>query len=458
MKFINRHILGKLTFRLALAYLLFIFVLGWGIAIGRYEVFPFDYLKGPYNEIVAFVKGGPKGKANISQKIAHELNIIPGRFMVELGTHNKLLKPVSGKIDIFSKRRELPVFHSKGVRNGFYVIQGIFDFRESMSGLLAINAMNGQITRYWIIPRGRKNNSYPQGMELYSDGTIYSSAPNIDAPTNKSVGDLHGIVGLNWCGEQLLTIPPKKGDIHHSVNKNGEGFLWTWDGYDFVKFNKNNGKETARFSIFDVIAANSEIHAFEIRMKGLYRNLKSLSAKDFLSDPFHPNDIDPLPKDLSHSFPEFETGDLLVSLRNLNLIFVLRPNTRKVIWYSQGQVSRQHDPEWNSDGTISVYNNKPYLENSDITKIDLQNNSVKTLVSGKKYSIFGRARGDHTVLSDGSILIVATEQGRMLHVSNDGKELEAEFVNKFDERNGLRIFNAEYVSAIEYEQFENSCK
>ncbi len=457
MRFINRQFLGKIMFHLALAYLLFLIALGWGFAIGRYEVFPYDYLKGPFNEIVAFVKGGPKGATNILQKVAHELNILPGRFMVEMATPNKRLKPVTGEIGIFSKRRELPLFYSKGVRDGFYIIQGVFDFQESMSGLLAINAMSGQITRYWVIPRGKKNNSYPQGMELFPDGTIYCSAPSIDAPGEKSVGALHSIVGLDWCGAQLLTILPKI-DFHHSLNKDGDTFFWTWDGLDFVKLSKNSGKETTRFSIFDVIAANSEIHAFEIRMKDNYRSLKSLSLEDFLEQPFHANDIDPLPERLFHAFPEFETGDLLVSFRELNLICVLRPNTRKVIWYSQGQVSRQHDPEWNSDGTITVYNNKPYHGNSDITKIDIRNGSVKTLVNGKKYSIFGRERGDHTVLPDGSILIVATEQGRMLHVSNDGEELEAEFVNKFDDGNALKIFNAEFVSATEYDQFEASCK
>jgi hypothetical protein len=294
-------------------------------------------------------------------------------------------------------------------------------------------------------------------MELFSDGTIFSCAPYRDSPTEKSVGELHSIVGLDWCGKQLLTIEPRH-DFHHSINKDGETFFWTWDGLDFVKFSKNSGKEMDRFSIFDVIAANREIHAFEIRMKDIHRSLKNLSRKDFLKDPFHPNDIDPLPRDLANSFPQFETGDLLVSMRELNLIFVLRPDKRKVMWYSQGHVSRQHDPEWNSDGTITVYNNKPYLENSDITKIDIRNNSVETIISGEKYSIYGRARGDHTIMPDGSILIVVTDQGRMLHVSKDGDELEAEFVNKFDDGSALRIFNAEFVSTAEYEEFEANCE
>ena len=50
----------------------------------------------------------------------------------------------------------------------------------------------------------------------------------------------------------------------------------------------------------------------------------------------------------------------MISLRNYNLLFVVDPDTWKVKWYQIGPWRRQHDPEFNGDGTITVFNNNTY--------------------------------------------------------------------------------------------------
>src|SRR4030095_10496964 len=49
-----------------------------------------------------------------------------------------------------------------------------------------------------------------------------------------------------------------------------------------------------------------------------------------MMDPTHLNDVEELSPEMARQFPQFAAGDLLISLRNLNLIMVVDPATKKV--------------------------------------------------------------------------------------------------------------------------------
>ena len=55
----------------------------------------------------------------------------------------------------------------------------------------------------------------------------------------------------------------------------------------------------------------------------------------------------------------FKKGDVLVSLRNINTIFVFNRENDKIKFIPTGSFVRQHDPDFVDGETISVFDNHP---------------------------------------------------------------------------------------------------
>ena len=128
----------------------------------------------------------------------------------------------------------------------------------------------------------------------------------------------------------------------------------------------------------------------------------------------------------------------MISLRSLNLVAVLDSESLKVKWYQHGPWHRQHDPDFQPDGIITVFDNRLDLGQSQIIKIDPQNGEWASLFRGSgEIPFYTRMRGQHQVLENGNLLLTAANSGRVLEVSPDGN-LVWEFQNVFDERrNGV---------------------
>lgn len=52
------------------------------------------------------------------------------------------------------------------------------------------------------------------------------------------------------------------------------------------------------------------------------------------TDITHLNDVKPLPPSMADEYPLFRAGDLLVSIRNLHLVFVYDPATDEIKWHT----------------------------------------------------------------------------------------------------------------------------
>ena len=184
-------------------------------------------------------------------------------------------------------------------------------------------------------------------------------------------------------------------------------------------------------------------------------------------NPLHANSVHELSTELAPAFPMFARGDLLLSLRNLSMLVVADPRTRKVKWHRVGPWIRQHDARFQPDGTITLFNNKygwrddPHLPplDSNILRLDPADGSV-VVAAGLEVSeesrFYTQTRGQHQMLPGGDILAVPSEQGRVLQLSPRGEIVWA-YLNRFDEDRVGVVRNA-YLYPADYFQVDDwSC-
>jgi hypothetical protein len=149
------------------------------------------------------------------------------------------------------------------------------------------------------------------------------------------------------------------------------------------------------------------------------RSPENLDAVDL----FHPNDVEELDAALAAAFPMFSAGDLLISLRNNDLVAIVDRATHRLTWWSHGPWIRQHDPDFLPDGRISVYNNNTGRDRSEIVIIDPATRAVASPLHDGPVRFYSGAMGKHQTLPGGGVLIVVPEEGRVVVASPTGERV-----------------------------------
>lgn len=95
---------------------------------------------------------------------------------------------------------------------------------------------------------------------------------------------------------------------------------------------------------------------------------------------------------MASTFPMFDAGDLVVSLRSGNLVFVLEPGTEDITWWMHDGAFAQHDPDWLPDGGILVFDNNTDFGASRIIRIDPASRSYSVMLDGEEVRSGDRRR------------------------------------------------------------------
>jgi hypothetical protein len=92
-----------------------------------------------------------------------------------------------------------------------------------------------------------------------------------------------------------------------------------------------------------------------------------------------------------------------------------------ILWAQYGRWKDQHDPDFNPDGTISVFSNNIDRNRATIILIDPKTDKSRDLFYGTGVTFESYIMGKHQRLPNGNWLITAPIQGRVIEVTADGR-------------------------------------
>jgi len=242
---------------------------------------------------------------------------------------------------------------------------------------------------------------------------------------------------------------------HHSIHEDKEGNLWIpgrevhLQAVGRLPFFKPpiveelllkispDGKILRQISILNIFIKSG--------LEALFFMNTGWTLTNRIYDFTHINDIEILDETMAPQFPLFNAGDIMVSMRNLNLIVIIDSVTEKIKWWMTGPFHRQHDPDFLPNGRIAVFDNRSdeaegtILGGSRILSIDPVSRKIDIIYqSSPKNYFYTEIMGKHQFLPNGNILITESLAGRIFEINSQG-EIVWSYINRYDEDEVFRI-------------------
>ena len=298
--------------------------------------------------------------------------------------------------------------------------------------------------------RGRVVHEWaPDAAELFPDAThlrqhryLHGSHlfPNGDVVVNV---EYQGTVRLDACGEVQWRLPAA---THHSVDRADDGSFWI-SGHSAARRAETPDHPDGLPGLDQPVWQDQILHVTEEGeilqtinvLDLLYDNdLERYIAKAHqpqggtdgptTPDLTHMNDVEPLPASMADTYPLFDAGDLLVSLRNVHLVLVVDPASGDVKWHASDPFVLQHDPDFLGEGWIGVFdNNRDFtrrgsmLGGSRIVALQPHTDSVEVrFPTPQSEAFYTHAGGKWQQLENGNMLLTEARPGRVVEVAPDG--------------------------------------
>ena len=238
-----------------------------------------------------------------------------------------------------------------------------------------------------------------------------------------------GLVALDRDSNVLWGFP---GGAHHDVDVAPDGRIHvltrvahikpSYDPVspiveDFVTILDPDGRELRSLSLVDVLLASE--HA---QLLGTTRG----ETEDLL----HTNTIEWLDGRHAARHPAFARGNVLVSMRSIDLLAVIDLEDGSMPWSMLGSWRRQHQPVLLDSGNLLLFDNGlPEAQRSAVLELDpLSGEELWAYRSAEPGDFFSKTCGSSERLPNGNTLITETDYGRAFEVTRDG-EIVWEFHN-----------------------------
>ncbi len=251
-----------------------------------------------------------------------------------------------------------------------------------------------------------------------------------------------GFVKVDWNSNTVWGV---KKAFHHDFSIADDGRVWaltehgrhvTFDGQSFDLLDNGiavlgpNGEVEEEFWLFDALQDMPELRAHiqkSLRRKAATGGLAHDEDEDefdeedgrvlFGRDLFHANTLNFATKSIEGVWNE---GDIITSVREMNMVVVLDRATHKPKWHwGPGQLQKQHDPEQLDNGNLLIFDNGRRRHWSRVVELDPSSSQV--VWEYKEKGFFSNIRGLSQRLDNGGTLIVSSQRGRAFEVTPEGE-------------------------------------
>lgn len=288
---------------------------------------------------------------------------------------------------------------------------------------------------------GAAGRIHPHGLIVEPDGSIIING----LAKERLLASYDQCSAPNWI---------RKDYFHHLMSRAEDGSIWTWLGRDaaygqnevMVRFDPGSGETLQEITIIgDMLHGRPE----NLEILGLPSDFQRGEAKPGekrSTDLFHTNDVEALSTAMAPAFPMFEPGDLLMSLRNLQAVLVMDPETMEIKWIRQGPWVHQHDPEFRTDGLISVFNNNfegRYELRSSVVAVNPATDQVINMFEAPEF--YSARMGQQQEVTPGVLHVSSPGEGRAFEVDTRTDRILFEFNNRVLEGHNGHLANSVWL-------------
>lgn len=156
-----------------------------------------------------------------------------------------------------------------------------------------------------------------------------------------------------------------------------------------------------------------------------YEPLLDTLSNDLLGDIMHANAVRYVDGATAALYPFVEEGQLLISMREMNTIAVLDPETERIVWADTGMWRRQHHPQMLDNGRILLFDNQGHRGREGATRVIEYDPLTKTIDWSYAGTIteplISSVYGSQQRLANGNTLIIESNNGRAVEVTRAGR-------------------------------------
>jgi hypothetical protein len=281
--------------------------------------------------------------------------------------------------------------------------------------------MRGQIIHKWHLkyidawrtqtevglPTSDKTAGYWRRAHLFDNGDVLAIFEGL------------GIVKVDWASDLLWA---NINGAHHDLDVAGDGRILVLTREpkiiprvnpdlpileDFIVILDPSGRELGRTSVLEAF----ENSAYAGVLDGMKES----------GDVFHTNTLEILDGSLADELPAFAAGNVLICLRELDVIAVVDLERAEVVWSLAGTWKAPHQPTVLPGGSMLLFDNKGNRGMSRVIEFDPATlEMIWSYAGAEPPDFFSRECGSNQRLPNGSTLITESDRGKAFEVAPDG--------------------------------------